>query len=958
MKYASLAQKYGFKVVRERSSAELNGTLVEMIHEKSGAQLIWLDNGEKNKLFSIGFKTLPEDSTGIFHILEHSTLCGSRKYPVREPFVELLKGSMNTFLNAITWPDKTVYPVASRNDDDYLNLMSVYMDAVFAPRFLDDPNILYQEGWHIEQNEGELSYKGVVFNEMKGAMSNEDELINEKFTAMLFPDNCYGYNSGGDPEVIPELTYEHFVKTYNRYYHPANSRTYLDGAIPLEKTLQVMDSYFSGYEKLENLPEIAFQQPAAGEETNYYEIAADQDPADKARLTFGKIISRWDEPLKNAIITILGDVLAGSNEAPLKKAVLDSGLAKSFSLMNDDSIAQPYFYFTMKDVKDGCAGELIAIVKDTAKAIIEKGLDRDELQAYINSLEFKLRDTREPAGLFRCFNAFSYWLHGGDPMESMCYDELFAQLRAEADKGGFEKVMAEMLLDERGMNVLHTLPSKTLGEEMRKAEQARLDAVKASWTEADWAANKELNEKLSAWQQTADTPEQLATLPMLELSAVSEEPELIPTEEKIIDGVKLLYHKIPSNGIVHINAYFKLTDMSVDELTSLAILPKLLGKLPTAKHSALELQQLVKRYVGRMEFSISPYSMDGKNDSAAVYLAARVSVLENSLPMAQELLTEILTSTQLDQKEQIRHIVTQADIMSRSMSVSNGNVIGALSAMAHYSSAAMAAEAVTGRTFIQWLHTFSANYDEMFDGLCTLMQRVQRDSFVKARLVISQTCTEEKDVSAIIAALAAGTPAPEAAKYDCDIPMRVGAQIPAQASFAVQGYTLDECGVKYDAGFKVGAHIMTYDYLWNAVRVQGGAYGVGLRVDDRGGIYAYSYRDPTPGRTLDVYAQMADKLTAFCDAGESVDKYILSTIAKFEPLLSPRMQGESADGDWFTGVTAADRTRMKKEMLATDHATLRRFADVLRRFAAEGAVCVIGHEAALAKCPELTMLEI
>ena len=237
MNYELTARQYGFAVTRVRESAELNGTLVEMVHVKSGAQLIWLDNGEKNKLFSIIFKTLPEDSTGIFHILEHSTLCGSRKFPVREPFVELLKGSMNTFLNAITWPDKTAYPVASRNDEDYLNLMSVYMDAVFAPRFLDDPNILYQEGWHIEQNDGELSYKGVVFNEMKGAMSNEDELINEKITAMMFPESCYGYNSGGDPEVIPELTYEHFVKTYNRYYHPANSRTYLDGAIPLDKTL-------------------------------------------------------------------------------------------------------------------------------------------------------------------------------------------------------------------------------------------------------------------------------------------------------------------------------------------------------------------------------------------------------------------------------------------------------------------------------------------------------------------------------------------------------------------------------------------------------------------------------------------------------------------------------------------------------------------------------------------------
>ena len=958
MNYNAIAAQYGFIVKRVRENAELNGTLVEMVHEKSGAQLVWLDNGEKNKLFSVIFKTLPEDSTGIFHILEHSTLCGSRKYPVREPFVELLKSSMNTFLNAITWPDKTAYPVASRNDEDYLNLMSVYMDAVFAPRFLDDPNILYQEGWHIEQQDGRLSYKGVVFNEMKGAMSSEDELINEKLTAMLFPDNCYGYNSGGDPEVIPELTYEHFVNTYRRYYHPSNSRVYLDGAIPLEKTLAVLDSYFSGYEALTDLPEIVPQQPVSSEETNYYEIAKDQDPADKGRLTFGKIISTWDDPLKNTAVSILSDVLAGTNEAPLKKAVLASGLAKSFAFMMDDSIAQPYFSLTMKDVADGADDKLMDIIRTTAKEFAEKGIDRDDLNASINSLEFRLRDVREPAALFRCFNAASYWLHGGDPMESMVFDELFKQLRAGVDTGYFEKVMCEMLLDDTGLAVLHTLPSKTLGEEMRKAEEARLEAIKAAWTEEDWATNAELNAKLSAWQQTPDSPEQLATLPMLEIDAVDPEPELIPTEVKNVGGVKLLYHAVPSNGIVNFNAYFMLTDCTADELTKIAVMPALLGKLPTAKHDALQLQQLVKRHVGRMEFRINAFAKDGKNDAAMPCLVASCSVLESELATAEELVAEILTTTKFDCKDQIRHIVTQTDIMNRGMSVSAGNMIGMMNVMAHYSSAAMAVEATSGRAYINWMHGFNADYDNMFGDVCALLERVQKESICKARLVLSVTATEEKQLDAFTGALAEGTPAPEAAVYACDIPGRVGAQIPAQASFAVQGYSLDECGVKNHAGFKVAANIMTYDYLWNAVRVQGGAYGVGLRVENSGSIYAYSYRDPTPGATLGVYGKLADKLNAFCDAGESVDKYIISTVAKFEPLQAPRMQGASADSDWFTGITAEDRARMKKEMLSTDYAVLREFAGVLRRFADEGAVCVVGHEAALKDCADLTMIEL
>ena len=959
MKYEATAAKYGFSVQRERYDAELNGTLVEMLHVRSGAKLAWLDNGAGNKLFAVTFKTLPEDHTGIFHILEHSTLCGSKKYPMREPFLELLKGSMNTFLNAMTWPDKTSYPVASRNDEDFLNLMGVYLDAVFAPRFLEDANILYQEGWHIEQDEDRnLSYKGVVFNEMKGAMSDEDELMSMTLAGMIFPDNCYGYNSGGDPEHIPELTYTQFVDTYRRFYHPSNSYVYLDGAVPLDDTLRMIDEYLSRYDATDDVPVLVPQKPVSSERTICYEIGKDEDEKDKGRFSFGKIISNWDDPVKNAAADILSDVLAGSNEAPLKKAVLDSGLAKSFSFMLDDSVAQPYFVLTLKDVKDGCDNELMELIRRTAADIAAKGIDRDELNASINRYEFRIRDMREPAGLMRCFSGISYWMNGGDLLEGMVHDKLFRELRAAVETGYYEKLAGEIFNDDTGLAVLHTRPSKTLGEEMRRAEEERLQAIKDTWTEEDFAANAEMNKKLVAWQVTPDTPEQLATLPMLELSAVSEEPEIVPTEAKEIGGVTVLMHKIPCNGIVHFNAYFSLADLSLEELTDAALMPKLLGKLDTGKHTARELQQLVKRYVGRMDFSVNAFAKDGRSDAATPCLTASCSVLENDLDTALELVAEILTSTKFDQKDQIRHIVTQADIMSRGMAVNAGNMLGMLNALAHYSSAATVNEATAGRTFINRLHAVNAEFDNLFDGICALMQRVQQKNICRAGLVLSVTATDEKDTAKLTDALPVGEKGPAYAAYSCESPMRVGVKIPAQASFAVQGYSLKECGVDYDAGFKVAAHIMTYDYLWGAVRVQGGAYGTGLRAENDGSICAYSYRDPTPGATLGIYAEMADRLNAFCDAGESVDKYVLSTIAKYEPLIAPRQQGAAADADWFTGVTAEDRTRMKKEILATDHAKLRKFADVLKKFASDGAVCVVGHEAALEKCGELTMAEI
>lgn len=957
MNYNAGDKLHGFTIIRARHSEELNGTLVEMKHEKSGAQLVWLDNGARNKLFSIGFKTLPEDSTGVFHILEHSTLCGSKKYPVREPFVELMKSSMKTFLNAITWPDKTVYPISSRNDEDFLNLTGVYMDAVFAPRFLEDPNIFYQEGWHVEQNDGELTYKGVVFNEMKGAMSDEGELISQKLIEMLFPDNCYGYNSGGAPEAIPDLTYEQFIATYNKFYHPSNSKVYLDGAIPLDKTLELLDSYFCNYDVSVDLPVINMQTPVASEETIYYEIGAGQDMTDKGRLTFGKIFCDWTNQTRSAAAYILSDVLMGSNEAPVKQAVLESGLAPNVSMSLDDSGAQHYFWVTAKDIKDGSDEKIMDIIRTKVAEVIETGLDKDALHAAINRMEFRLRSPEEPQGLFRCFHALTGWLHEGDPMETMCYNDIFAALRENVENGYFEKLAGELFIDTTGLAVLHTLPSVTLGEEMRKVEQQRLDALKASWTEADWAENKQLNEKLVAWQQTPDTPEQLATLPVLDLSAISEEPEYTPTEEKEIGGVKLLYHPVDTNGIVHFNAYFRLTDCAYDELPALSMLPRLLGKLPTEKHDALSLQQLVKRYVGRLDFSVSALSKSGCDSECTPCLTVNCSVLEQDLETAEELIVEILTCTQLDNSDLIAKIASQAEIASRQIGVSSGHSLGILSSLSHYSAGGAAADATSGYKAICWLKDFVKNMDAGMPALIALMQRVQQKNIVKASLVLGLTSTRPVCLAKLTEGLPAGEAAPEKCAYTDDLPVRMGVQIPAQASFAVQGWHL-EADTANDAGYKVAANIVTLDYLWNKVRVQGGAYGVGLSIENSGNIYAYSYRDPTPGRTLDVYAGAADYLDSFCDAGESVDKYIISTMAKFEPLQSPRAQGLAADAAWFAGQTGDDYARMKKEILHTGHDKLRAFANILRKFAADGAVCVVGHEAALKNCSNLTMKDM
>lgn len=948
----------GFIVRRTRCPEELGGTLVEMKHEKTGAELIWLDNGAENKLFSIIFKTLPEDSTGVFHIIEHSVLCGSEKYPVKEPFVDLLKSSMKTYLNASTAPDCTRYPVSSRNNRDYLNLMRVYLDAVFSPRFLEEPNIFYQEGWHIEQNDGELSYKGVVYNEMKGAMSNVSVLIGRKLLSMLFPDNCYGFNSGGAPEAIPDLSYENFVKTYRRFYHPSNARVYLDGSVPLAETLEALDEYFSRYEQRSDFPEITLQVPRACEETLYYELSQGEDAKNKGRFALARIIGDWRQGLKSAAAYVLKDALAGSNEAPLKKSILDSGLAKNMNIAVSDSYAQHYIRILFEDVKDGAEEELRLLLRETLLDIRNAGIDRDALHASINRLEFMLREPDEPAGLIRMSTALCTWLYGGDPMQPMCVARDMEALRLMADSGEFEGLLEELLLDESGLAVLRVLPSATVGEEQRRGEKDRLESIRATWKEADFNRNCALNERLRAWQQTEDTPQQRACLPKLPLSEVDAEPVFTDSKEICIDGVTMLQHRVSSRGIVYINAYFALGDLRLEELTKLSLLPSLLGRLPTKRHDALALQQLLKRYTGSFETTIECTGKRNEPKLCAPRLRVSFSALERDLETALKLAAEIMTQTEYDSPEKILNILLQTELNCRQMGAMAGHALGVVSVLAHYSAADAVTEAISGYTRVKWIQAFSTDFDGRIKGYIDFLRRVSSASFCKRRLLLSQTCAKEQSLDALINALPEGEEAPEWSEYVTGLSNSFALRIPARSSFSTQGDHLSRMGVAYDAGFNVGEQIATLDHLWNAVRVQGGAYGTKLSVSFSGAIYSYSYRDPAPMASIEENRRAADYLEKFCDRGGEIDPYIISTVAKIEPLESPQEKGLSADSDYFMNISRDDYRRMRREMLETDYEKLRRFAKVLRRFADEGKKCVVGHEEALKACTGMQILDL
>lgn len=945
----------GFTVNRVRYLDELAANFVEMAHDKTGASLCWMDNGEDNKLFCIGFKTLPEDSTGVFHILEHSVLCGSEKYPVREPFVELLKSSMNTFLNAMTFADKTLYPVSSRNEKDFLNLTSVYLDAVFAPRLLTDPNILYQEGWHTEMNDGVPSYKGVVFNEMKGAMSDADEIIDEKLSAMIFPDNCYRFNSGGSPEAIPDLTYEQFVETYHRFYHPSNSRIFLDGTVPLEDTLAMIDDYLSQYERSDEPHNIPMQQPVSVEDTCFYEVAEGEDDGDKVIFSVGKIFGTWEDKDRTMAAEVLCDLLADSNESPLKRAILSAGLGEDLSMDVLDHAAQHRLLWQVKNTSEDKIPAIRQIVRDTVTAMVEHGIDKAALEASLNHYVFRLRQEREPQGLIHAINAMHSWLYGGDPLDYLVHDQTITHLREMIHDGSYEKLLAELMLDETGLCVLTAYPSTSYGAELRQRENERLQAELAARTEEDAAKLEELNRKLVAWQQTPDSAEQLATLPELPLSEVSKNPEAIDTEVCEVNGVTVLKHRIPSKGINYLSLYFKMTDCTKEELTALAILPDLLTNLPTNRYSVMQLQQEVKSQIGSLRFRVGVTAKEGQNEVCTPYLAAHASVLEDNWDKAVELLCEILCHTHFDESERIREIIMQSNEMAKQYGIMGGHMLGIASVQSHYSAAGAVAEAQSGYTHIQWLHDMAKNFENKIGDLTKLLECTCAKSVCRSRLIASITTTKDVDLTGLLNALPVGESAPETAAYTSTLPKRMGIRIPAQAAFAEVGYRLDHMA---DGSLQIADNILSLSYLWNEVRVQGGAYGVGMRTARSGAMACYSYRDPSPARTLQVYAGCSDFLKAYCNGNEDLDKFIISAVAGTEPLRAPGERGVVADERWFAGVSYEMQVEHRQQMLTTTREKLLNWCQAFDTMCSDGSVCVVANDEALKMCEDLVVFSL
>ena len=945
----------GFKIDNIRELPEIKAVLYQMHYEKNGAKLLWLNRRDENKTFAITFKTIPSDDTGVFHILEHSLLCGSEKYPVSKPFVEMIKSSLQTFMNAFTFPDKTMYPVCSRNDRDFLNLIDVYLDGVFHPLCMTKKDIFLQEGWHYEMEDPEAlpACNGVVYNEMKGVFASPDAVIDRELNRLLFPDNCYQYQSGGSPEYITELTYDKYKESYIRFYHPSNSYIILDGDMEIEAVLAKLDKVLNEFDRREIESSIRFQEPVKPKEKEcFYEIGANEDTADKVLLAGGWVYGRFDEQEKNVACSVLAEMLCSSNESPLQKAVLEKGLAENVELSRMDGIAQPYLVLVVRNTCQEKKEKVLRTIQDTLEDLVSNGLDHKRLESILSRMEFQTREKETgmyPEGIVNAMRILESSLYGKDPAQNLCYGHIYEALRNKINEGYFERLLKEIFLEGSHYARLVLYPSKTLGEEKRTKEEARLRQIKEQWSGEEKQQVIQEYAHLREVQKTPDSEEQLSVLPKLSLADIREEIKEIPQTVTEIEGRKVLLHKLETEGIVHISYYLSLADMTYEELSMISFLRTLLGQTETKHYSALKLQEELDGKLGRFHSYVDVYAKRGQTEECVPYLIIQVSVLKEKLEEAVQLISEVVNGSKFGDIQYLCTRVRQLRINMEQHILMNGNSYASLTVAAGFSARGAVKEAFQGIRMLRFIQELDDNFEKESGRLVQKLEKLCKKIFVRERVTLGITGDIENVWLIQLIRLFIDRPnrVGKPVRYLFTEAGRKGIMIPAEIGFAGKGANLNIGKSTYHGAMKVAERILSYGYLWNEVRVKGGAYGTGLTVSGTGDVIFTSFRDPNAANSLKIFDGAASALRSVIRSGEPLDRYIVSAIASTEPLLSVRQKGIKAAEEYLSSVTAGILRKDRSEILHTSKEDLLMVSQVLDDIAEKAGVCIIGGKASL-----------
>lgn len=935
----------GFKLDSIKEIPELEGAMYVFSHEKSGAELIWTARPDNNKTFAIAFRTTPEDDTGVFHILEHSVLCGSDKYPVKDPFVRMLQTSMQTFLNAMTYPDKTVYPVASRNDKDFRNLMSIYLDAVFHPAFLSNPNIFYQEGRHYElHDKADIpSVQGVVYSEMQGAFADPDTEVETAVGRELYPDTCYHYVSGGHPASIPDLTYEQFIDTYRRYYAAYNSIVLLDGDMDILDVMSFIDSEYLG--KFENNGlkiKIDYQQEIPAKVSTYnYGIGDNENPDGKDMLVFAKLFGGHENPAKGIAMDILSRYLCGSNESPLQRAILDSGLCEDVGLYVQNDFLQPQILLQLKNTRAKDFDALRRVVFDTVKKIAADGLDKSELTAHYNQLAFSLKDKSANYGLEVIIRILTARLYGFKPETYLENTQYLEEIKKGIEGDYFEKLLLESFAEE-SFNEIRMVAKPGLHTENQMKFSEKMEQFGATLTDSDKEEMIKTCEKLVEWQATPDSEEAVATLPLLTMEDVSPDIETVEYTEKNIDGVKILELPTLNKYITYMRVYFPVPKSLENEFYTLSLMTNLFTNLPTKQHSVKELQKEINSNLGGIFFDILPVKNENAPDTCSVQLVVSCSVLHENIDHVYRLIREIVTETLFDDTAKIQESVLQLKIGLKQSLSSNGHIFAMTNALSSVNPEDAIKEESSGYSSYKMLEKLADNFDSEKDAVKSNLQKVQKSLFCRDNVVFGISGNIDTDK---IKDFVNSLPVSEDNCYEiCPSKKTTEGfiEIPGDVGYASTAYNLNLLGYDYSGSVAVGAKLLTFDYLWNVIRVQNGAYGTGLVIRDNGDAAFYSYRDPSTDNSLKVYEQAGEYLKQAAKAIGDLDSLKIGTLCDIDPLLTAFQQCKLCCDSYFTKHGGDFRRKLVKEVIETTPEQLSEFADVLNKITDKKNSCIVG----------------
>lgn len=947
-----------YEILDEHKVEDVQSDGFILRHKKSGARIAILSNNDDNKVFYIGFRTPPEDETGVPHIIEHTTLCGSKKFPVKDPFIELAKGSLNTFLNAMTYPDKTVYPVASCNDQDFKNLMDVYLDAVFNPNITKYEEIFKQEGWHYELTgkDDELKINGVVYNEMKGAYSSPDEVLSSQIYRSLFPDNTYSKDSGGNPEYIPKLTYEAYLDFYHKYYHPSNSYIYLYGDMDVVERLEWLDKeYLSLYDYKKVNSEIN-KQPAFDEIKNVeaqYSITMDDSQENKTYLSYNRVVGDTLDEMLYQAFDVLDYALVSSPGAPVKQALIDAGIGDDVYGSYDAGILQPVFSFVAKNANASQADEFESIIENTLKEVVKTGINKEALLAGINSSEFKFREAdfgQFPKGLLFGLNCLDSWLF--DDMKPFIHLEClgtFAKLRKAVDTDYFEKLIQEYLLDNTHGSSVTVKPKRGLGNEREEALAKELSDYKASLSDEEIKKLIEDTEHLKKYQEEPSSDEDLRKLPMLTRADMKKNAMPFSNIEDELLDVKVVRHDIESNGIDYISFLFDAGDFAQSELGYLGFFTNALGLVSTEKYSYTDLANATNIYTGGISTGTASHPDIKDRNNFVFKFEVKLKVLEKNLDKALELMEQMLLTSDFTDTKRLGELVAQIKARLQANLSSSGHLVAAMRSMSSFSRYALYQDELKGIAFYRSICHIEKELSESPKSVSDKLAAIAKKLFARNRMLISFTGNNEAygNAKPSLEKVIAGFDKMSAIGNQAEVHFNTAKEAFIDASqiqyVAKTGDFICE-GYEYTGALRLLRIILSYDYLWINVRVKGGAYGCMNTFLRSGESYFVSYRDPNLSDTLDVYDRIPEYIKSFSPDERDMTKYIIGTFSALDTPMNPEAKGSRALSAYLEGITYEQIQKERNEILNAQPEDIRRLADLVEAVLKKDSICVIGNE--------------